>query len=80
MNKKYNLYFRIYSYATTATEDAVFIIGGYTSRRSSTIAKYSDDTWTNVGTLKKGRENHQAITIKGKTFIIGGWHENSGSM
>ena len=39
---------------------------------SSTIAKYSDGIWTNVGSLKYSRDNHQAITIEGKTMIIGG--------
>ena len=62
-------------YATTHTEDSVFIIGGDTDGSRSgtfTIAKYKDDIWTIDGNLKQARSGHGAITIKGRTMIIGG--------
>ena len=74
--------FRIADYATTATDESVYIIGGYTygaPEYLSIIAKYGDDKWTNVGSLKKGRKSHGAIIIEGTTMIIGGWHGSSGS-
>ena len=40
-----------------------------------TIAQYKDDIWTIAGNLKQGRSAHGAITVKGKTIIIGGWPE-----
>ena len=75
--------FSISDYATTHTEDSVYIIGGRTdSSRTggrpssiSTIAKYKDDIWTIAGKLKQGRYAHTAITVEGRTMIIGGWPE-----
>ena len=70
-------YFRITSYATTHTEDSVYIIGGatksYTLKMTSTIAQYKDDIWTIAGKLKEARSQHEAITVKGRTMIIGGY-------
>merc|ERR1712126_80019 len=65
---------RIYEYATTHTEDSVYIIGGRNDPRYriSTIAKYKDDIWTIAGNLKQKRAGHGAITIKGRIMIIGG--------
>ena len=59
----------------------MYIIGGLTDSsplRSSTIAKYSDSSWTKPGSLKEGRSSHGAITIEGITMIIGGL-DGSGS-
>ena len=79
--KTSNPHFRISSYATTSTADSVYIIGGFTfgsPKRSSTIAKYSEGSWTKTGSLKEGRSRHGAITIEGIIMIIGGV-PNSGS-
>ena len=68
--------FRIAFYGTSHTEDSVYIIGGITwgsPSRISTIAQYKDDIWTIAGNLKQARERHGAITVKGKTMIIGGY-------
>ena len=79
------LYFRIASYATTSTEEGVYIIGGWNGwidrspSRSSTIAKYSDSIWTNTGRLKLARSRHVALTVEGITMIFGGWDGNYGS-
>jgi len=72
---------RISGYATASTDDSVYIISGYTNgspKRSPTIAKYSNGSWTKTGSLKKSRSGHGAITIEGMTMIIGGW-DGSGS-
>ena len=72
-------YFRIAGYATTHIEDSVYIIGGSTwgsPSRISTIAQYKDDIWTIAGNLKQVRDAHGAITVKGKTMIIGGWPQD----
>ena len=69
-------YSRIYAYATTHTEESVYIIGGSTDgspRRTSTIAKYKNDIWAIAGKLQLARERHGAITVNGRTLIIGGW-------
>ena len=69
-------YFRIGSHVTTHTKDSVYIIGGWTGvlqpMPTSTIAKYKDDIWTIAGHLKQARSEHGAITINGRTMIIGG--------
>jgi len=71
---------RISGYATASTAESVFIIGGWTrSIRLSTIAKYSDGSWTKLGSLKQARNNHGAITIEGITMIVGGWDGIHGS-
>ena len=69
-------YFRISHYATTHTEDSVYIIGGVTdgsSSSTSTIAKYKNDIWTIAGNLNQARSSHGAITVKGRTMVIGGF-------
>ena len=72
-------YFRIVRYETTYTEDSVYIIGGFTwgtPSRISTIAQYKDDIWTIAGNLKQTRSSRGAITVKGKTMIIGGYPQS----
>ena len=44
--------------------------------RTSTIAKYKNDIWTIAGYLKQARYQHGAITINGRTIIIGGISNN----
>ena len=59
-------------YSTTSTDEAAYIIGG-TSSLHQTVAKFSDDAWSNVDCLTKGRYNHGSITVSGQTMIIGGY-------
>ena len=69
-------YFSIHGYATTHTEDSVYIIGGYTygsPKVISTIAQYKDDIWTIAGNLKQARSHHGAIIVNGLVMIIGGY-------
>ena len=52
-------------------------MGGFTNEsseglRTSIIAEYRDDEWNNVGSLKKARQAHTAITSGSLTMIIGG--------
>jgi len=79
--------FRIRNYATTYTEDSVYIIGGRTNdydyhpkerQMTAIIAQYNNDTWTEVGRLEKPRENHGAITVDGMTMIFGGAYLDNG--
>ena len=41
--------------------------------KTSTIAEYKNGVWTKIGNLKQARESHGAITVRGRTLIIGGW-------
>ena len=43
---------------------------------STTIAQYKDDIWTIAGNLRQARRGHGAITVKGKTMIIGGYPQS----
>ena len=67
---------RIAYYATTHTQESVFIIGGWTDgrpKKTSLIARYNDDNWTNVGSLNQAREAHGAIAIEEIVIILGGY-------
>ena len=70
-------FFRISHYATTSTEESVYIIGGFTydsstGNKTPVIAEYKNDQWYNVGSLKQSRHAHGAITSGSFTMVIGG--------
>ena len=77
----YNYLRELSEYATSHTEDSVYIIGGrqWTSARSSTIAQFKENEWTIAGYLKQHRYGHGAITVNGMTLIIGGNNGTSAS-
>ena len=59
-------------------ESSVFIIGGmcdsaYTSR----IAKYTLDTWTEVGNLQLSRYGPGAISNDDRIYVVGGDYTQS---
>ena len=75
--------FRLFSYATTSTDQSVYIFGGLIDNSPhsniiisgdviSTIAKYSDGVWIEAGNLRDARGAHGAIAVNGVTMIIGG--------
>ena len=70
--------FRISHYATSSTENSVYIIGGYAASPNNIpiIAQYKNDEWHNVGNLKQGRHGHGAITSGSLTMVIGGYDYN----
>ena len=76
--KSFNLVVRISMYATTSTEDSLYIFGGWTvysqtnAGRISNIAKYKNNQWSEVGNLNTPRFGHSVITSGSLTFIIGG--------
>ena len=73
------LYFSLSYYATTNTEDSVYVIGGRTGgspSKTTTIAKYKDDIWTIAGNLKQARYRHGVINVEGRTMIIAGSPES----
>ena len=68
---------RISHYATTSTQNSVYVMGGYThdsstNRKTSIIAKYTNDDWFAVGNLRQSRHGHSGITFGSMTMIIGG--------
>ena len=74
----------IVCYATTSTEESVYIIGGFiqasaTGERTPIIAEYKNDQWYNAGSLKQSRHAHGAITSGSLTMVIGGSNRNSQS-
>ena len=40
--------------------------------KTTTIARFKDNIWKKVGSLKQARNSHGAITLKGITIIVGG--------
>ena len=72
-----NLFCRIVAYATSSTDESVYIIGGWTAdlstgHKTPIIAEYKNDQWYNVGSLKQSRHAHGAITSGSLTMVIGG--------
>ena len=64
---------RIFRYAVVSRESSAFIIGGncdssYTSR----IAKYTLDSWTEVGNLQTTRYGPRAIQNENRIYVVGG--------
>ena len=57
-------------YSTTQTLDAVYIIGGWSTR--NIIAEFKNDQWRRLADLNQRRAGHRSITIGGETMIIGG--------
>ena len=62
-------------YSATSTADSAYIIGGTSTFPAShqTVAEFSNDSWSQIGSLAKGRYNHGSITISEQTLIIGGY-------
>ena len=78
------MFSRISNYATTSTEESVYIIGGWTDDsstgyRTPIIAEYKNDQWYNVESLKQSRHAHGAITSGSLTMVIGGSNRYSQS-
>ena len=68
---------RISSYATTSTEDSVYILGGWTSDSDTglkcpTIAQFKDGEWNKVADLRQSRHAHGAISYGSLTMVVGG--------
>ena len=61
-------------YATSSTEQSVYIIGGYINGQTQTpiIAEYKNDEWYNIENLKQARHGHGVITSGSLTMVIGG--------
>ena len=70
-------------YSTTQTLDALYIIGGFNTRREkfgtyipyqkNIVAEFKNDQWRQLANLNQGRDGHGSITIGGQTMIIGGY-------
>lgn len=67
---------KIVFYATAQTDESIFIIGGYTNGRPHTrttiVAEYKNDSWSNVGNLLIRRYNHVALSLGSTVMIIAG--------
>ena len=61
----------ISEYSTASTSEAAYIIGGvYTE---NIIAEFKNDSWRQMGTLRKGRSSHGTIQLGDEVMVIGGW-------
>ena len=69
---------RISHYATSSTNIAAYIIGGYDgSKLVSTIAEFKNDQWRNIGNLNEQKNSLSAIFHDGEYIIVGGNLESS---
>ena len=71
--------FSIRYYSTASTEDAVYIIGGWSSiddKRDGeavrTIAEYKNGRWSRIGQMEKPKSEHGSISFGQKTLIFEG--------
>ena len=69
----YPFHSRIYAYAALSVRSAVFIFGGFDGSFVSTVAKYENNIWTLEGNLNQARKGHEAITVNGMAYIVGGY-------
>ena len=75
-------YFRIARYATVKTDESVLIIGGYTAGspdRTTIIAEYRNDVWSNIGNFVQLRDTHGAVILGSTIMIVGGWPKSGSS-
>jgi len=70
-------------YATASTDDAIFIIGGYSGGGAplTTIAAYEEDEngagkFRVAGSLRYGRRSHAAISLDSTIMVVGGIGKN----
>ena len=79
IDKSLRKIFSIFGYSTSSTATAVYIIGGCTphGHRISTIARYNDEGWMNVGNLATKRSSHASVIYQSKIMVIGGYCEAS---
>ena len=63
---------RIYGYATTSTDSAAYIIGGYSNGIVSSIVQFKNNQWLKIGDLKESKEDLSAISHNGEYLIAGG--------
>ena len=67
------IFSQIYFYSVASTNEAAFVIGGFTGNWiSNVIAQFKENAWSLYGNLQKGRRNHASITYGDMTMIIGG--------
>ena len=53
--------------------DSVLIIGGWNGKDDlSTVAKFQNNSWSQIGHLKQARHGHSAISNKKTILVIGG--------
>ena len=71
----YPFHSRLEAYAALSVGSAVFIFAGYHGQVSAvnTVAKYENNIWTREGNLNQARRGHEAITVNGMAYIIGGF-------
>ena len=76
-------FFRIARYATVKTDESVLIIGGYTADgspdRTTIIAEYRNDVWSNIGNFVQLRDTHGAVILGSTIMIVGGWPKSGSS-
>ena len=70
-------------------ENSFVILGGYTAASThstnlkivNTVASFNsiDSTWTNLGTLQKGRASHSVIQLGEDIFLVGGYSAKDSS-
>ena len=68
--------FSISHYSTASTNDAVYVIGGWSSidggvgEKVKRIAEFKEGRWTIIGEMEKPRRYHGSISFGGKTLIF----------
>ena len=65
----------MHHYSTVDLSESVIFIGGVYTKKI--VAKFNGNGWSRLSDLKQGRDSHGSIHINSKTFIIGGWTDDT---
>ena len=71
----YNIYLRIYRYASVSVKDRVIIFG---VSWNSPIGVYKSRKWSTIGQLEHSRFSYGPVEQNGMVMIIGGKRSNYG--
>ena len=64
----------LYKYAVVSTTSAVYYYGGYDGEDfQSQIAKFEDNQWSQVGSLKSPSTHHSIIEVDDSVLVVGGY-------
>ena len=75
----YFVFFSFAHYETVSIGESLYVLGGFQNGgndsrlwRSSIIAQYKNEIWTNVGKLAESRTHSGVVTLGSTVMLIGG--------
>ena len=72
IQQAYPFYPSLRLHATVSVDSQVFVFGGYPLVNRRRVALFSNDSWSNIGTLLEGRYCHNGIQSGNEIILLGG--------